>query len=850
VWPICVGNGDNARFQDLTQFNCVPPQENDVPNLFTRWVQWIYGTDITMTGTPVTINGTPRVFPYTAPVITLPGPVTGSGVFSDIINVANDKLVGQYFEVTLRNWNYCNPYDDPNIPGPPADPVNGDHPPVVTTAIVLIVPFPDATINPVANLCQHDAPVTLTAHDAGGTWSGDGITGNSFDPEAAGPGTHTILYTVSSGYGCTDNDQITITVLPAPDGTILTSGPFCLNDSPVTLTAADPGGTWSGPGVSGNIFTPSAAGTGSHIITYTITGSNGCGDSDQITFIVNPSPNATITPVAAMCQNDPAVTLNAVDAGGTWSGAGVSGNTFNPLVAGPGNHTITYTVSNSNCTDTDQSIITVNPSPDATITAPASICINAAPVSLTSNTAGGTWTGPGMTGSTFNPLVAGTGTHTIKYKVTNTFNCSDSSNITITVLPAPDATIVQPDTLCINSAAVTLSAHDPGGVWTGTTSGSLFNPSIAGAGSHTVTYTIILPNGCTDNDQTTVVVVPVPSVSIAPVGNFYINHPAVSLIAIPAGGTFSGPGVTGSSFSPAAAGTGTHIIEYRTKADRYGCYNSDTIHITVTMPPFPIAEFEPDTAGCSPLLIHFRNKSLNGDSYLWDFGDKVFSLEKEPVHTYYTPGNYIVTLTVSNVSGQSVKTKLIKVYQNPVAVFNIYPTDVINNTQVVVFSNYSYWNESQLWRFGDGSTSTEESPWHKYDHEGSYNVTLIVTSKDGCIDSSTFETPVRVSYKVGELKFPNAFVWNRTGPTGGYWQDGEIDDMIFRPHFVNILEYKLQIFNRWGVLIYESNDLYKGWDGYFGNGNLALEGVYVWHAKGRFADGKYFDEIGDVTFLH
>lgn len=128
VYPICIGNSDNIRFQDLTQFNCVPPQENDVPNLFTRWVQWIYGTDITMTGIPVTINGAPEVFPYSAPVITLPGPVTGSGVFSDVINVANDKLLGQYFEVTLRNWNYCNPYDDPNIPGPPADPINGDHP--------------------------------------------------------------------------------------------------------------------------------------------------------------------------------------------------------------------------------------------------------------------------------------------------------------------------------------------------------------------------------------------------------------------------------------------------------------------------------------------------------------------------------------------------------------------------------------------------------------------------------------------------------------------------------------------------------------------------------------------------
>jgi hypothetical protein len=123
-----------------------------------------------MTGIPVTINGTPATFPFSGPIITLPGPVTGSGVFSDMINVANDKLIGQYFQVTLRNWNYCNPYDDPNIPGPPADPVNGDHPPVVTTAIILIVPYPDATITPIDTLCIDGAPVTLKAHDSGGTW--------------------------------------------------------------------------------------------------------------------------------------------------------------------------------------------------------------------------------------------------------------------------------------------------------------------------------------------------------------------------------------------------------------------------------------------------------------------------------------------------------------------------------------------------------------------------------------------------------------------------------------------------------------------------------------------------------
>ena len=343
---------------------------------------------------------------------------------------------------------------------------------------------------------------------------------------------------------------------------------------------------------------------------------------------------------------------------------------------------------------------------------------------------------------------------------------------------------------------------------------------------------------------------PVPTVVITHVGSFFINSPSVTLNATPAGGIFSGAGVTGGAFTPSAAGLGTHVIQYQTVPDRFGCAATDTIHINVIMPALPVSGFLPDTVGCSPLKVQFVNNSVNGESYLWDFGDKVFSLEKNPSHTYYTPGNYIVSLTVTNISGQSIHSVIITVYQNPIVVFNVYPTEVINNSQIVVFSNFSSYNESQLWRFGDGTTSTEESPWHKYESEGTYNITLIATSKDGCVDSASFATPVNVEYNEGKLKFPNAFVWNRSGPTGGYWQEGNIDDGIFRPHFENIIEYKLQIFNRWGVLIYESNDLQKGWDGYFGNGNLALQGVYVWKAKGRYVDGTYFDKVGDVTFLH
>lgn len=556
IYPICFGNSANVRFQDVTRFNCVPPQENDVPNIHTRWVQWIYGTDITMTGVPVTVNGNPEVFPYSAPIIILPGPVTGSGILSDIMNVANDKQIGEYWEITLRNWNYCNPYDDPNIPGPPIDLINGDNAPVVTTAIILIVDYPDATIVPLDTFCVNAPRVRLNAATNGGTWTGAGVIGNYFYPNLAGVGTHIITYNVTSGYGCTGTDTEDVTVVGLP--------------------------------------------------------------------IVN----------------------------------------------------------------------------------------------------------------------------------------------------------------------------------------------------------------------------------INPVGTLLLNSPNVALIATPLGGTFSGTGIIGSTFSPSLAGLGTHIISYSIPPDRYGCVGQDTIHIKVILPPIPIADWESDTSGCTPLIVQFRNLSIGGESYLWDFGDRVFSTLENPSHTYNVPGNYIVRLTVTNVAGQDIHNGIINVYQSPVAIFNAYPTNVINNKQIVIFYNYSLYAISYLWDFGDGETSTEENPYHQYLNPGTYNVSLLVTSIDGCTDRVVLETPVIVEWKTGFIRYANAFKWNGSGPTGGYWKDGEVNDYVFRPHFENVLEYHLQIFNRWGVLIYESWELQKGWDGYDDTGHLVMQGVYVWKATGIFIDGEYFDKVGDVTFLH
>jgi hypothetical protein len=611
------------------------------------------------------------------------------------------------------------------------------------------------------------------------------------------------------------------------------------------------GGTWTGDGVIGNVFNPLIAGVGNHIITYNITNSSGCNSFDQIIIVVQATPNATITPINNLCMNNIKIPLIVHDTGGVWRGDGVIGNNFNPLIAGVGTHIIKYKIVNANCSDSDQISVTVFPIPNATITPVNSLCTDDPKVTLTAVDIGGTWTGDGITGNIFDPAIAGVGNHIIRYNVTNSSGCQDSDHIVIKVLASPNATIVPVDTLCVNHPPVTLTVVDNSGIWSGAATNNIFDPSKIGVGNHIVKYRVTNANGCSDSDQIVVTIMPIPIVKIGHVGTVFIGDPPFVLNAIPTGGTFSGIAVTGNMFDPNAAGLGVHVVGYQSAIDKFGCSASDTIHIKVIMPLLPTANFQPDTTGCAPLTVKFRNYSNNGTTCLWDFGDGVLSTETNPTHTYYTVGNYIVKLIETNITGESIFNGSVIVYQNPIAIFTIYPPEITNNSQIVVFTNYSQYNTTNLWDFGDEIISIEESPWHKYLAEGTYTVTLIISSSEGCIDSTKLTTPIKVRFIVGKIVFPNAFRWNQSGQTGGYWtEEGVVDDYIFRPHFENVLEYHLQIFNRWGVLIYESHNLYKGWDGYFANGSLAIQGVYIWKATGRFTDGRYFDIVGDVTFLH
>jgi Zn-dependent metalloprotease len=294
----------------------------------------------------------------------------------------------------------------------------------------------DATINPQADLCDQDGAVTLSAADGGGVWSGTGITNGSagtFDPSIAGPGTHTITYTISGS--CGDTDTETITVNAQQDATINPQTDLCTSGSPINLSAANSGGTWSGTGITDanlGTFDPAVSGSGTFTITYTFTGA--CGDTDTETITVIDQADATINPEGPVCENGLNINFTAADAGGTWSGTGItnaSNGLFSPSTAGVGTHTITYTIS-GNCGDTQTTDITVEAAPDATITGPTQVCLEDQTYTL-SAAGSGTWSGNGMSDSIFNPMTAGLGTHTITYTLTDG-NCTDSDSHVIEVV--------------------------------------------------------------------------------------------------------------------------------------------------------------------------------------------------------------------------------------------------------------------------------------------------------------------------------------------------------------------------------------------------------------------------------
>ncbi len=323
----------------------------------------------------------------------------------------------------------------------------------------------------------------------------------------------------------------------------------------------------------------------------------------------------------------------------------------------------------------------------------------------------------------------------------------------------------------------------------------------------------------------------------------------------------SNPGDLGATWS-VVAGTGEFVDEtyfntivndlnvgvntFRWRMDVNGCITYDDVSIEYR--EVPDAKFIADTTqGCYPLTIQFTNHSDGGSEFAWDFGDGNSSTDRNPVHTFYNPGKYLVTMVApgpDNVDGEYQME--INVHDHPVAEFSYGPDIIYVPDDLLRCYSLSVDAEQYLWDFGDEGTSTDVNPLHVYKEEGVYDLSLIVESKYGCLD--TIVKPQAITTVLqGFVSFPNSFMPRPDGGNANSIGGGETNT-VFRPVYRDVDQYQIQIFNRWGQLIFESSDIDEGWNGFY-NGTLAPQAVYVWKVNGTFISGKVFNEAGSVLLV-
>jgi len=526
-----------------------------------------------------------------------------------------------------------------------------------------------------ASMCESAPLITLNplldvGTTTGGTWSGPGVSSGTFNPATAGQGTHSVNYSVGSG-GCSSNTSHNITVTAAPKANWSTPPGHCVGSvGTVDLNTylsggSTAGGTWSGTTyvTSGGIIDLSLTPAGSYPIQYLVS-SNGCRDSVINIFDVYAKPQATWTPPEdSVCQGFGAITLtNFLDAGtvtgGTWSGTDVSGTTFNPTTVGT--TAITYSVTDAHtCSNTYSLNIKVNALPNASFNALDTACINGSSVTLTPTLSGGTFSGLGVNGNTFNPATAGIGNHQIKYIVINVSGCKDSTTKSINIRDKDNASFNYPGALFCrtgtNPSATVTGVQ--GGVFSGN-NGLLINSTtgeinLAGnaVGNYYVYYTTNGNCPATDSVQITLADNPVSA-------DFtYGNDLCMANITLSpsyptngVAGVFSS--TTGLSIDTAtgaidilASTPGTYVITNNIPASS-GC-SPDSHNDTLVIKPLPNASFTGlSSSYCSINKNDTLTPTIAGGTFS---GQGVTGNIFNPQNI--APGNYPIKYIVTNTDG-------------------------------------------------------------------------------------------------------------------------------------------------------------------------------------------------------
>jgi gliding motility-associated-like protein len=270
---------------------------------------------------------------------------------------------------------------------------------------------------------------------------------------------------------------------------------------------------------------------------------------------------------------------------------------------------------------------------------------------------------------------------------------------------------------------------------------------------------------------------------------------------------------------------------------------SDSVRVSVN--PRPNTDFVADTTqGCTPFVPSFTNLTDPSlmESATWTFGSTtVNSTEEDLTHLFRHPGTYRVRLSVTSPEGCTRvvdRNNYIRVFDLPTADFTYNPSNPTTIDPQVFFNNFSVDNAFNTWNLGDLGNFDSEDLAFTFPSEGIFPVTLLVENTDGCIDSLT--KFIRVE-DVFTLYIPNSF-----SPNG----DGRNDLFLAQGNDINLESFLMQVFDRGGQKIFETNDINEGWDGTINGGEEAPVGIYIYKVRAGREGGGFGDEqIGFINLI-
>lgn len=407
------------------------------------------------------------------------------------------------------------------------------------------------------------------------------------------------------------------------------------------------------------------------------------------------------------------------------------------------------------------------------------------------------------------------------------------------------------------SVQVTATGGTPGYVYTwinigGATLGT--NSSLSSLGAGTYFVQVSDANGCISTVNVNVTQ-PAPLTSgITVVSDFYgqaISCEGATNGIIEANASGGLPGYTYEwNTQPVQAtvqatnlGVGSYTL---TVTDSNGCVS--TSEVTLEANPLPVLNLPEPIEGCIGQNISINSQSEPGSSCTWVFSDGQEYNECGTITVSFPePNCYGVELTVVSSEGcisSASMDSFICIMPNPLAGFYAENYNLTNLENGTNFFNTSMGAESYLWDFGDGSpTESDENVYHEFGNGDDFitteiPVTLYAITVLGCID-----TAVLYVHLNPELIFyvPNAFT-----------PDGDDYNNVFKPVFSSGYDkdgYRFRVFNRWGEIVYETNEIGAGWDGIYRN-NKCQDGVYTWklNVKNSFSDQKE-EHVGHVSLL-